>query len=141
MCQPLDNLIQVIKISSHLAKRGFGQTSRQGHRLPFPQSRNWLALLSADIEFSDEKILGIYSKRWDIEIFFQDVPVIFNANPRYQDTVQACPDNNPARIECRRGAKFQLFHGSLQTLPLPLSKAFAKVLPCFLQSSWSVHSW
>lgn len=32
---------------------------------------NWLALLSSDITLSEEEIIRIYGKRWDIEVFFK----------------------------------------------------------------------
>jgi hypothetical protein len=35
------------------------------------RSKNWLALLSTDIELSDDEIVRIYGKRWDIEVFFK----------------------------------------------------------------------
>ena len=35
------------------------------------RSRQWLALLSTDIELSEEEIVRIYGKRWDIEVFFK----------------------------------------------------------------------
>lgn len=35
------------------------------------RSRNWLALISTDVTLSDEEIIRIYGKRWDIEIFFK----------------------------------------------------------------------
>ena len=35
------------------------------------RSRKWLALLSTDIKLSDEEIIRIYGKRWDIEVFFK----------------------------------------------------------------------
>ena len=31
----------------------------------------WIALLSTDLTLSDEEIIRIYSKRWDIEVFFK----------------------------------------------------------------------
>jgi hypothetical protein len=34
-------------------------------------SNNWLALLCTDISVSDEEIVRIYGKRWDIEVFFK----------------------------------------------------------------------
>ena len=34
-------------------------------------SKDWLALLSTDIFISEEKIIEIYGKRWDIEVFFK----------------------------------------------------------------------
>ena len=35
------------------------------------KKRNWLAILSTDIYLSDEEIVRIYGKRWDIEVFFK----------------------------------------------------------------------
>ncbi|MCL6612275.1 MAG: transposase, partial [Peptococcaceae bacterium] len=35
------------------------------------KSRDWLALLSTDTSLSDEEIIRIYGKRWDIEVFFK----------------------------------------------------------------------
>ena len=34
-------------------------------------SKNWLAVLSTDTAISDEEVLRIYGKRWDIEVFFK----------------------------------------------------------------------
>ncbi|GLB31529.1 transposase [Lacrimispora amygdalina] len=36
-------------------------------------SKNWLAVLSTDTSESDEEIIRIYGKRWDIEVFFKVV--------------------------------------------------------------------
>lgn len=35
------------------------------------RSRKWLAILSTDTALSDEQIIKIYGKRWDIEVFFK----------------------------------------------------------------------
>lgn len=35
------------------------------------RSKNWLALLSTDLELSEEEIVRVYGKRWDIEVFFK----------------------------------------------------------------------
>ena len=35
------------------------------------RSRQWLALLSTDINLSDDEVIRIYGKRWDIECFFK----------------------------------------------------------------------
>ena len=35
------------------------------------RSKNWLALISTDINLSDEEIIRIYGKHWDIEVFFK----------------------------------------------------------------------
>ena len=34
-------------------------------------SDNWLALLCTDISVSDEEVIRVYGKRWDIEVFFK----------------------------------------------------------------------
>jgi hypothetical protein len=36
-------------------------------------SKNWLAVLSTDTSISNEEIIRIYGKRWDIEVFFKVV--------------------------------------------------------------------
>jgi hypothetical protein len=33
--------------------------------------RAWLAILTTDIKLADEKIIRIYGKRWDMEVFFK----------------------------------------------------------------------
>ena len=35
------------------------------------RSKNWLALLSTDLNQTEEEIVRIYGKRWDIEVFFK----------------------------------------------------------------------
>ena len=43
-------------------------------KMVFVRNRNgrgWLSLLSTDTELSDEEIVRIYGKRWDIEVFFK----------------------------------------------------------------------
>ena len=35
------------------------------------KSRGWLALLSTDLSLENEKIIRLYGKRWDIEVFFK----------------------------------------------------------------------
>jgi hypothetical protein len=35
------------------------------------RKKDWLALLSTDIELADTEIVRIYGKRWDIEVFFK----------------------------------------------------------------------
>ena len=34
-------------------------------------SKDWLALLSTDIDLADEEIIKLYKRRWDIEVFFK----------------------------------------------------------------------
>ncbi|MCD8067744.1 MAG: transposase [Lachnospiraceae bacterium] len=33
--------------------------------------KDWLALISTDMDISEEEIIRIYGKRWDIEVFFK----------------------------------------------------------------------
>lgn len=35
------------------------------------RSRNWLGLLSTDLSLSEEEVVRLYGKRWDIEVFFK----------------------------------------------------------------------
>ena len=35
------------------------------------RKKDWLAILSTDIDLPDEKVVRIYGKRWDIEVFFK----------------------------------------------------------------------
>ena len=39
--------------------------------VPCDKNRGWLALLSTDITIADDEIIRLYSKRWDIEVFFK----------------------------------------------------------------------
>ncbi len=38
--------------------------------VPCDKKRGWLALLSTHIDVTDEDMIRLYSKRWDIEVFF-----------------------------------------------------------------------
>lgn len=35
------------------------------------RKKDWLALITTDLELSNEDIVRIYGKRWDIEVFFK----------------------------------------------------------------------
>ena len=35
------------------------------------RKKEWLALLSTDVELPDTEIIRLYGKRWDIEVFFK----------------------------------------------------------------------
>lgn len=57
-------------LASALVTLKGGQTAR----LVFVRDRrkkDWLALISTDIDLSNEDIVQIYGKRWDIEVFFK----------------------------------------------------------------------
>lgn len=44
------------------------------------KKRSWLAILSTDTSLSDEEIVRIYGKRWDIEVFFKMMKQFLNLN-------------------------------------------------------------
>ena len=46
--------------------------------------RVWLAILSTDTSLSEEEIIRIYSKRWDIEVFFKTIKSILQIEKEYQ---------------------------------------------------------
>lgn len=48
------------------------------------KSKNWLALISTDITLSDEEIIRIYGKRWDIEVFFKMNKSFLNLAKEFQ---------------------------------------------------------
>lgn len=48
------------------------------------KSRNWLALISTDTTLSDEEIIRIYGKRWDIEVFFKMNKSFLNLAKEFQ---------------------------------------------------------
>ena len=48
------------------------------------RSRKWLALISTNIELSDEDIIRIYGKRWDIEVFFKVTKSFLNLVKEFQ---------------------------------------------------------
>lgn len=44
------------------------------------KKREWLAILSTDVQLTDEEIVRIYGKRWDIEVFFKMMKQNLNLN-------------------------------------------------------------
>jgi hypothetical protein len=58
-------------------------------KIVFVQSRNkkskrvWLAILSTDTGLSDEEIIRIYGKRWDIEVFFKSIKSLLKVEKEY----------------------------------------------------------
>jgi putative transposase ISC1217 len=47
-------------------------------------SRNWLALLSTDVNLTDEEIVKLYKRRWDIELFFKMTKSYLNLAKEFQ---------------------------------------------------------
>jgi hypothetical protein len=48
------------------------------------KKKDWLAILSTDIELTDEEIVRIYGKRWDIEVFFKMTKQLLPMNNEIQ---------------------------------------------------------
>lgn len=48
------------------------------------RSKKWLALLSTDLELTDEEIIRIYGKRWGIEVFFKTTKSFLNLAKEFQ---------------------------------------------------------
>lgn len=46
--------------------------------------RIWLAILSTDVSLSDQEIIRIYGKRWEIEVFFKTIKSILQIEKEYQ---------------------------------------------------------
>lgn len=57
-------------------------------KIVFVRNRNkkkeWLALLTSDINLSDEEVIRIYGKRWDIEVFFKICKSYLNLGKEFQ---------------------------------------------------------
>jgi len=48
------------------------------------RSKKWLALLSTDLELTDQEIIQTYGKRWDIEVFFKTTKSFLNLAREFQ---------------------------------------------------------
>ena len=57
-------------------------------KIVFVRNRNkkkeWLALLTSDTTLSDEEVVRIYGKRWDIEVFFKICKSYLNLGKEFQ---------------------------------------------------------
>jgi hypothetical protein len=47
-------------------------------------SKNWLALLSTDVTLTEEEIISLYKRRWDIEVFFKMTKSFLNLAKEFQ---------------------------------------------------------
>jgi len=45
--------------------------------------KDWLALICTDLSLSEEEIIRIYGKRWDIEVFFKTCKSFLNLGSEY----------------------------------------------------------
>lgn len=48
------------------------------------KSKKWLALLTTDLELTDEEIVQTYGKRWNIEVFFKTTKSFLNLAKEFQ---------------------------------------------------------
>jgi hypothetical protein len=48
------------------------------------QKNQWLALLSTDLSLSEDEIVTLYGKRWDIEVFFKMVKSVLKLTREFQ---------------------------------------------------------
>ncbi|MDD4615355.1 MAG: transposase, partial [Caldisericia bacterium] len=46
--------------------------------------RSWIAILSTDTTLSSQEIVRLYSKRWDIEVFFKTMKSLLHVEKEYQ---------------------------------------------------------
>ena len=46
--------------------------------------KNWIALISTDMNLSEEEIIQLYGKRWDIEVFFKICKSYLNLGSEFQ---------------------------------------------------------
>lgn len=48
------------------------------------RSRQWLALITTDIDLPDEEVVRLYGKRWDIEVFFKVIKTHLKLGKEFQ---------------------------------------------------------
>jgi len=85
--------------------------NKQGQHNPikivFVQNRNkkskreWLAILSTDTSLSDEEIIRIYGKRWEIEVFFKSIKSILKVEKEFQLRIFDSINAHVAIVCCR----------------------------------------
>jgi hypothetical protein len=46
--------------------------------------KNWIALISTDMSLTEEEIIQLYGKRWDIEVFFKVCKSYLNLGKEFQ---------------------------------------------------------
>lgn len=51
------------------------------------RSRQWLALITTDITLTDEEVVRLYGKRWDIEVFFKTLKSYLKLGKEFQGRV------------------------------------------------------
>ncbi len=58
--------------------------SAHHHGKKTSQTRSWIAILSTDTTLSSQEIVRLYSKRWDIEVFFKTMKSLLHVEKEYQ---------------------------------------------------------
>ena len=46
--------------------------------------KDWLVIVSTDMELSEEEVIRVYGKRWDIEVFFKACKSYLNLVKEYR---------------------------------------------------------
>lgn len=112
------------------------------------KSREWLALLSTDIEVSEEEIIRTYGLRWDIEVFFKMCKSFLRLAKEFQSrsydamvahTTIVCIRYMMLAVE-NREQKDSRAHGELfylfcdEVADLDFTQAFMYILDLFAQT-------
>lgn len=63
--------------------------------------KDWLVLLSTDIQLAEEEIIRIYGKRWDIEVFFKACKSYLNLVKEYRGISYDAMNAHVAVVFCR----------------------------------------
>lgn len=65
------------------------------------QKKNWIALISTDMTLSEEKVIQLYGKRWDIEVFFKVCKSYLNLGAEFQGLSYDCITAHTAIVMTR----------------------------------------
>ena len=75
-------------MGSIVVKASFDKTEEGYVKIVFIRNRNkkqdWLAFLSTDTSLSDEEIVQTYARRWGIELFFNVIKDLLQAEDEFQ---------------------------------------------------------
>lgn len=65
------------------------------------RSKKWLALLTTDLELTDEEIVQTYGKRWEIEVFFKTTKSFLKLAKEFQGRSYDCMVAHTTIVFCR----------------------------------------
>jgi hypothetical protein len=66
-----NGIIGSVKVQIRESKKSTNLTDVRLIFIQDRRSKDWLALLSTDLELPEEEVIRVYGKRWDIEVFFK----------------------------------------------------------------------